>query len=149
RAYWLYVPDNYDPNVSHGLVVWFHPAGQGGKDGERMARVFRTFCEQYHFIVMGPRSAGPEGWVPSEVEGVVQDVKAVIGQYTTDKARVVAHGMGSGGQMAVYLGFNARDVFRGVATVGATLGTPPGENLATQPLSFFIAGGDKDPDLKE
>jgi len=80
---------------------------------------------------------------------VVQDVKAVIGQYTTDKARVVAHGMGSGGQMAVYLGFNARDVFRGVATVGATLGTPPGENLATQPLSFFIAGGDKDPDLKE
>src|SRR5262249_32480354 len=21
RAYWLYVPDNYDPNVSHGLVV--------------------------------------------------------------------------------------------------------------------------------
>mgnify|MGYP003342844556 CR=1 FL=1 len=28
RQYWLYVPDNYDPNVSHGVIVWFHPPGK-------------------------------------------------------------------------------------------------------------------------
>ena len=80
---------------------------------------------------------------------MVQDVKAVMGQYTIDKTRVVAHGMGNGGQMAFYVGFNARDVFRGVATLGATLGNPPKDNVANQPLSFFISGGDKDPLLKD
>jgi poly(3-hydroxybutyrate) depolymerase len=79
----------------------------------------------------------------------MQDVKRVLGQYTIDRARVAAHGMGNGGQMAFYVGFNARDVFRGVATVGSVLGTAPKENIANQPLSFFITVGDKDPLLKD
>ncbi|MBP3955132.1 PDZ domain-containing protein [Gemmata sp. G18] len=149
REYWVYIPDNYDPNVSHGLIVWFHPAGQGGKDGEKMSKTFRDFAEDNHFIVMGPKSNGADGWVASETELVVQDVKTVLGQYTIDRTRVVAHGMASGGQMAFYVGFNARDVFRGVCTVGATLGTAPKDNVANQPLSFFITGGDKDPLIKE
>ncbi|MCI0704506.1 MAG: PDZ domain-containing protein [Planctomycetia bacterium] len=149
REYWIFVPDNYDPNVSHGLIVWFHPAGQGGKDGEKMAKTFREFAEENHFIIMGPKSANNEGWVASETELVMQDVKSVLGQYTIDRTRVVAHGMANGGQMAFYVGFNARDVFRGVATVGATLGTAPKDNVANQPLSFFITAGDKDPILKD
>jgi serine protease Do len=149
RSYWLYVPDNYDANVSHGLIVWFHPVGKRGKDGEIMARTFREFCEDHHFIMMGPKSANAEGWVPSETELIVTDVRKVLGQYTTDKTRVVAHGMGKGGQMAFYVGFHARDVFRGVATIGAALGTQPRDNVANQPLSFFITVGDKDPLLKD
>lgn len=149
REYWVYVPDNYDANKSYGLVVWFHPAGQGGKDGEKMSRVFREICEDYNFIVMGPKSGNAEGWVPSETELVIQDVKTVLRGYTIDRTRVVAHGLANGGQMAYYVGFNARDVFRGVATVGAVLGTSPKENIANQPLSFFISGGDKDPLIKD
>jgi S1-C subfamily serine protease/predicted esterase len=149
REYWVYVPDNYDANVSHGMIVWFHAAGQGGKDGEKMARTFRAFCEDYHFILMGPKAQNAQGWVPSETEVVMQDVKRVLGQYTVDRSRVVAHGMGNGGQMAFYVGFNVRDVFRGVATVGSVLGTAPKENVANQPLGFFIAVGDKDPLLKD
>lgn len=149
REYWLFVPDNYDANVSHGLVVWFHAAGQGGKDGEKMMKTFRDFAEENHFIVMGPKSGNSDGWVASETELVMQDVKAVMGQYTIDRSRVVAHGMGNGGQMAYYVGFNARDVFRGVAVVGATLGTAPKDNVANQPLSFFICAGDKDPLWKD
>jgi S1-C subfamily serine protease/predicted esterase len=149
REHWLYVPESYDPNVSHGLIVWFHPAGQGGKDGERTAAAFKEFCETHHFILMGPRSANPEGWAASETELVVRDVRKVLGRYTIDPARVVAHGMGNGGQMAFYLGFQARDVFRGVAAVGAALGTAPKENVANQPLAFFVAVGDKDPLLSE
>ena len=149
REYWVFVPDNYDPKVSHGLIVWFHPAGQGGKDAEVMARTFREFCEDSHFILMGPKSLAAEGWVPSEAEQVMQDVKAVLKQYTIDKPRVIAHGMGVGGQMACYLGFTQRDVFRGVAAVGSVLGTAPKENVATLPLSFFLAWGDKDPLAKD
>lgn len=149
REYWLFVPDNYDANVSHGLIVWFHAANEGGKDGEKMMKTFREFAEDNHFIVMGPKSGNKDGWVPSETELVLQDIKTVSGQYTIDKTRVVAHGIGNGGQMAFYVGFNARDTFRGVATLGAVLGNPPKDNIANQPLSFFITAGDKDPLLKD
>ena len=149
RDYWVYVPDNYDANKSYGLIVWFHDATDGGKDGEKVARTFRDICEDHNFILVGPKSGNKDGWVPSETEIVMQDVKTVLGQYTIDKTRVVAHGKGNGGQMAFYVGFNARDVIRGVATTGAVLGTNPKENIANQPLSFFIAGGDKDPLIKD
>jgi serine protease Do len=149
REYWVFVPDNYDANKSYGVIVWFHDIAQRGKDGESMKKIFEGVCEKYNFILMGPKSGNADGWRPSETELVMQDVNAVLGQYTIDKSRVVAHGMGNGGQMAFYVGFNARDVIRGVATLGSVLGTNPKENIANQPLSFFISGGDKDPLLKD
>jgi serine protease Do len=149
REYWVFVPDNYDDNKSYGVIVWFHDIAQRGKDGETMSRTFRDICEEYNFILIGPKSGNASGWVPSETELVMQDVKQVMGQYRIDKTRVVAHGLGNGGQMAFYVGFNARDTFRGVAALGAVLGTNPKENVINQPLSFFIAAGDKDPLLKD
>jgi len=68
-----------------------------------------------------------------------------MAEYTIDRQRIVAHGMGIGGQMAYYLGFNARDLIRGVATTGAVLTNPVKENLASQRLSFFLVAGGKDP----
>src|SRR5262249_55546422 len=26
--YWVYVPDDYDPNISYALLVWLHPTGK-------------------------------------------------------------------------------------------------------------------------
>jgi S1-C subfamily serine protease/predicted esterase len=149
REYWVYVPENYTHNVSHGLIVWLHPAGQGGRDAEKMVEIWRQFCEDQHYILMGPRSQNADGWVPSETESVTQDVQEVFAAYTIDRRRVVAHGMGVGGQMAFYLGFNARDVFRGVATTGASLGTQPKDNVPNQPLAFFIIAGENDPAIRE
>lgn len=150
RYHWVYVPDTYDPAVPHGLLLWLHPAGAGGpRDGEKMVQTFRRFCEDAHVILVGPKAGEAEGWLPSEADPVVQDVTRVMGEYTIDRTRVAAHGLGRGGQMAYYLGFSARDVFRGVAPVGAALGNPPRDNVATQPLSFFIAAGVRDPELKE
>jgi len=58
---------------------------------------------------------------------------------------VVAHGMGIGGQMAFYLGFNTRDLIRGVATTGAALANQPKDNLPGQRLAFFLVNGKSDP----
>ena len=149
RESWVYVPRTYSPNVAHGVLVWLHAAGKGGKDADDVAAIWRNFCEDYHFIVVGPRSKNPEGWVASEAEEVVQDVQTVLGQYTVDRARVAAHGMGDGGQMALYLGFAARDVFRGVAASGSALAAKPKDATAGQPLGFFIVAGEKDPLLKD
>src|SRR5262249_40704640 len=29
HEYWAYVPEKYDPNVSHALLLWLHPVGKG------------------------------------------------------------------------------------------------------------------------
>jgi S1-C subfamily serine protease/predicted esterase len=149
REYWVYVPENYDKNVSHGVIVWFHAANRGGKDADDMVKIWRDYCQDHHFIVMGPKSKNAEGWLASETEEVVQDVNTVLGQYTVDRSRVIAHGMGVGGQMAMYVGFNARDLIRGVAVTGSVLGTQPKDTVPGQPLSFFIVAGAKDPLLKD
>jgi len=149
REYWVFVPGNYDKNVSHGVIVWFHAANRGGKDSEDMVKIWRDFCEDHHFIIVGPKSNNPNGWLASETEDVLGDVKTVVGEYTVDRSRIVAHGMGVGGQMAFYLGFHARDLIRGVAATGAVLGNQPKDAVPTQPLSFFIIGGSKDPLIKD
>src|SRR5207244_6393632 len=30
--YWVFVPTNYDPDVSYALVVWLHPVGRNKQD---------------------------------------------------------------------------------------------------------------------
>lgn len=146
RTYWLYVPDNYDANVSHALVLWLHPAGKGDEqDMKALAEAWETICEEKHFILVCPQAENMAGWLASETEAVEQIAREVMDQYTVDAQRVVAHGMGIGGQMAFYLGLNARDLVRGVATVGAALGSQPRDNVAAQRLAFFLVAGGKDP----
>ncbi len=152
RDYWLYVPENYDRNVAHGLIIWLHPPGKAGKDANDLLDIWTRFCLDHHFIILGPQSVNERGWIASEMEFVLGHIREVMEQYTVDRQRIVAHGMGIGGQFAYYLGFNARDLIRGVASTGAVLANKPKENILTQPLAFFIVAGDKDPivnDIRE
>jgi len=149
REYWVYVPPNYDPNVSHALVVWLHAAGQGGKDAKDVVEIWKAACEQQHLILVGPKSNNDAGWLASEAEQVQEVAREVLGQYTIDRQRVIAHGLGAGGQMAFYLAFNARDLIRAAAVSGAALASPPRDNVAGQRLSFFVVAGGKDPAAKD
>jgi S1-C subfamily serine protease/poly(3-hydroxybutyrate) depolymerase len=146
HSYWVFVPDNYDPNVAHGLVVWLHPVGKNkDRDIDRFLDAWQWDCEDYHLIMVIPKTENERGWTQGEAEFVLETVKAVTDAYTVDRQRVVAHGMGLGGEMAFYLGFHARNVVRGVATTGAALTSNPREKVPNQPLSFFLVVGGKDP----
>lgn len=149
RNYWVYIPRTYNPNVAHGLVVWLHGAGREGRDADDVVDLWEDYCADHNLILLGPISENKDGWVASESEGVISDINTVLGQYTIDRQRVVVHGAGVGGQMAFYLGFNARDQVRGVATSGAVLASQPKDLVANQRLQFFISGGGKDPIVKD
>jgi len=150
RNYWVFIPRTYNPNVAHGLVIWLHPAGREGRDADDMVDVWdNNYCEEHNLIMMGPISENKNGWVAGETEGVISDINAVLGQYTIDRQRIVAHGSGIGGQMAYYLGFNARDQIRGVATVGSVLASQPKDQVPNQRLQFIIYAGEKDPIVKD
>lgn len=146
HEYWLYVPDDYDSNIGYALVIWLHPAGKGkDKETENIITAWEDFCSDNHIILLCPRAESETGWLASEAEFIQQVAQDVMGEYTIDRQRVVAHGLGIGGQMAYYLGFNARDLIRGVATAGAVLTNPVKDNVASQRLAFFIVAGGKDP----
>jgi S1-C subfamily serine protease/predicted esterase len=146
HEYWLYVPEDYDANIAHALVIWLHPAGKGkDKDTETMIAAWEDFCSENHLILLCPRSESEAGWLASEAEFIRQITQDITAEYTIDRQRVIAHGMGIGGQMAYYLGFNARDLIRGVATTGAVLTNPVKDSVAGQRLPFFIIAGGKDP----
>ncbi len=149
REYSLFVPENYDPNISYGVIIWLHPAGRGGRDFNDMVDLWADFCEDHHFILLGPKAQSNDGWAASETELVLQDLKEVMDTYTVDQQRIIVHGMGIGGQLAFYMGFNARETIRGVATVGAILANNPKETIPTQRVSFFVVAGQKDPIAKD
>lgn len=145
HEYWVFVPDNYEHNVAHGLVIWLHAAGKGGKDAESVRDIWEEYCEKHHLILLGPKAESDTGWLPSESEFIAQTARDLMREYTIDRQRVVTHGTGPGGQMAFYLGFNARDLVRGVASSSAALATQPKDTLPNQRLQFFIVAGSKDP----
>jgi predicted peptidase len=146
REYWAYVPEDYDPNISYALVLWLHPAGKPtDKEIETLIDNWEDFCKDQHLILVGPRAESENGWVGSEAEPVLQIVHEMMNQYTIDHGRVVAHGMGIGGQFAIYLGLNFRETIHGVAATGAVFTGKPKDNVGDQRLAFFLVAGGKDP----
>ena len=141
HKYWVYVHEDYDPNISHGLLLWLHPPGKFKEaDVESITDAWSDYCKDNHLIMVCPTSDNQAGWSPSEAEYVVAAVRETMNRYTIDRQRVVAHGLGVGGQMALYLGFNQRDLFRGVVTAGAVV-TQVKDNIPNQRLAFFLTGG--------
>jgi serine protease Do len=147
HTYWIYVPENYDPNIAHAVLVWLHPPGKNKeKDFDLFWQSWQFPCEDFHIILVCPKAESERGgWTQSESEFVQEAVRAVSDNYTVDRRRIIAHGMDQGGEMAFSLGFRSRGLFRAVATTGSSLAGNPRDKVANQPLSFFLVVGDKDP----
>jgi serine protease Do len=149
RSFYVYVPKDYDPNISYALVLWLHPINKGKKDDiSDFTDTWEDYCTDHHCIIVAPITEAEGGWTASDAEFVQEAVQSTLGAYTIDRRRIIAHGMGNGGQMAFYVGFQARDLFRAVATSGAGMTGQPKEKLPTQPLTFFLIAGSKDPLVK-
>jgi serine protease Do len=148
HKYWVYVPKKYDDNIAHGVLVWLHPPNRN-KEGDikEFVEAWEEVAEENNLILVAPKSDNADGWIASEADFVVGAVRDVSKIYTVDAQRVVAHGMGVGGQLAMHLGMNHRDLFRGVITVGAVPGSVK-DNQAQQRLAFYLVGGELDPLIK-
>jgi len=148
HTYWVYVPKAYDANIAHALVVWLHPPGKfAEEDVDDFVELWEDFCRDHHMILLMPLTKADSGWIPSDSAFVVETMNAVVKEYAIDRQRVVSHGMGVGGQMAIYLGFTERDLVRGVATTGATV-TQVLDSPRDKRLAFYLAGGAVDPIIK-
>ena len=113
----------------------------------RFVELWSDYCSDNRLILVMPQSQNGEGWIASESDAVIRCVREAMKSVTVDPQRVVAHGMGVGGQMALHLGMNNRDLIRGVATVGA-VPTLFKDNVPNQRLAFWLASGELDPLVK-
>jgi S1-C subfamily serine protease len=145
HKYVLWVYPEYDPNIAHSILVWLHPPGKNSKEELDAWADFwdKDHCRKQHIIIVMPVEK-QDGWQPAYADYVVASVRETMKTYTVDNQRVVAHGLGNGGQMALHLAFNYRDLFRGAIVTGAVVGQIK-DNVANQRLSFYLAGGDLDP----
>ena len=148
HKYWVYVPKDYDPDYTYGVVVWLHLAGRNKKaDAKDLVELWSDYCSEHRLILVMPQSQNAEGWIASESDAVIRSVRDAMKTVAVDPLRVVAHGMGVGGQMALHLGMNNRDLFRGVATIGA-VPTTIKDNAPNQRIAFWLSSGELDPLVK-
>jgi serine protease Do len=142
QEFWAYVPDGYLPNVPYGLLVWLHPAGDTMEAA--MLRAWQALCNERGIILLAPKAADINSWTADEAEfvrGVVEHVQAT---YTIDPSRVAVLGDGVGGAFAWHVGFKHRELFRGIAVVGAPLRMPPPDNDPKLPQQLVVIGGAED-----
>ena len=145
HKYFVYVHDDYDPNISHAVLVWFHlPEKNKKADMEAVIDAWSFYCARHNILIVFPITENREGWRPSDSSFVQDVVRDAMNKYTTDRQRVIAHGMGVGGQMAIHMGFAARDLIRGVASTGS-VPTKAQQNVPNRRLLFFVVAGDRDP----
>jgi serine protease Do len=115
----MYVPENYKPEVPHGILLWLHASG-GDEPSELFAR-WSALCKANDLILLAPQATDVVKWSPTDSEFVMKCLETASARYRIDPSRVVAHGYQAGGAMAYYLAFAHRDTFTGVAAIDAPL----------------------------
>ena len=143
QEFWAYVPEHYNPDYGHALVVWLHPAGDTMEAS--LMRQWQSHCDRHGMILVGPKAADISGWTPGEtdfVRGVVEQLQA---QYRIDQQRIVVHGHGASGQFVFDIGFKHRDLFRGLVVGSAPLRTPPPDNDPDFRQQLYLVCGEEDP----
>jgi len=111
------VPATVHPQGQYGVVVWLHPPG--GFDDKQIAERWQTHCEQADLIVLAPKSADANRWLPTELPFVRKALDQLMRSYPIDAARIVVHGYQGGGALGYLFAFEHRDLLRGIAAVEA------------------------------
>ena len=135
----VYVPENYRPDLSCGVVIWLQAPGKF--DGEALLARWKEHCTKRNLILLAPRPRDEKTWVADESEFIRRAYDNIEKSYSIDGSRVVVHGFEGGGAMAYYVAFSQRDAVRGVAAVQSAIPAgvrPPATDPANR-LAIYIA----------
>jgi poly(3-hydroxybutyrate) depolymerase len=132
---WAYVPDDYDPAVACGLVVWLAAAKS---DRQETLSRWKPHCDRDGLILLVPEPADPKGWQARDATLIGKLIDEVQSTYTVDPSRVVIHGHRAGGKLAYLAAFRDLDAVRAVAAIEAPPARPP-DHDPLYPLAFYLA----------
>ena len=140
-----YVPENYHPQIPHGVVIVL---GAPGKvDREKLTSRWKDVCAARQLIVLAPMSAAAERWQPTEAAFIRKTLDDVLAHYTVDPTRIVALGSQAGGAMAYLTGFEHVDRVRAIVASDAV--PPPRTQIPEADpinrLAFYLPKAEKSP----
>jgi serine protease Do len=138
-----YVPENYDPALPYGLVVFLH--GRDGFDWEKILAAWKPLCNQHDLILLAPKSSDARNWSPREADLVDRLMGKIMDQYNVDPFRIVVFGRESGGALASIIASRNREIIRALAVVNAPLAAMPQENDPQYRFAIYIAKSRKSP----
>ncbi|MDZ4782363.1 MAG: PDZ domain-containing protein [Planctomycetia bacterium] len=133
----VYVPADYDPRRAYGLLVYLHAAG--GEEEQQTLDRWKAMCDRDSLILLAPQATEPKRWQPEELPYIRRAVEHITGRYTIDPSRTVAVGREMGASLAYQLGFQQRDLFRGVAAIDGPFAARPTDNDPAERLAFYVA----------
>ncbi len=139
----LYVPEDYDPAVAYGLVLWLH--GEGGLKEQALVARWKPHCDRDRLILLAPKSADPDHWALHELELIRTLLTQVRARYTIDAERVVAAGEEEGGTLACLAALEAANAISGAVAIDSRLGGRSAENLPDHRLAFYVVRPGKGP----
>jgi serine protease Do len=139
------VPDNYHPQVPHGVLIYLPPPG--AVEREKLAARFQSLAAKTQTIVLVPQSADPKKWDPTEVDFIRKTLDDLKNHYTVDPTRVALFGAEASGTMAILTALDQRESIRGLAIAEAM---PPArmklpDNDPVQRLSLLLISAEKSP----
>jgi len=138
-SFWAYVPENYSPRETWGLVIWIAPP----RDSMEVAifNRWRKECAERRLIVVAPLPGEAGEFSPTDLVGSWRVVEHMLKDYHIDPNRVVMHSFLRGGPFATLLAFENREHVRGLALVSSVLQIPPPEADPASPFRFFFSIG--------
>jgi serine protease Do len=141
-SFWAYVPENYSPRETWGLVVWIAPP----RDSMEVAifNRWRKECAERRLLVVAPLPGEAGEFSPNDLVGSWRVVEHMLKDYHVDPNRIVMHSFVRGGPFATLLAFENREHVRGLALVSSVLQIPPPEADPASPFRFFFSIGHGD-----
>jgi serine protease Do len=133
----VYVPADYDPQRAYGLLVYLHAAG--GEEEQQTFDRWKAMCDRDGLILLAPQATEPKRWQLEELPYIRRAVEHMTGRYNIDASRIVAVGREMGASLAYQLGFQQRDLFRGVAALDGPFAARPTDNDPAERLVFYVA----------
>ncbi|RMG39115.1 MAG: PDZ domain-containing protein [Planctomycetota bacterium] len=145
-GYWAYVPADYNPDHSYGLIVWLHPRGDTMM--AEMLRALKPICDNRGLIVLAPTTDDAAGFRPADLPAVIELVESFRQRYTVDPNRIVAMGAADSVAPASVLVARNTELLRGVIAVDAPVVVRPAEPDPDRRMAFYLIGGMDSPTWK-
>lgn len=142
RDFWAYIPDDYSPANSYGLLVWLHPTGDT-QEAEQLER-WRSVCTERGIILLAPKAKELGNWTPADAVFIKEQIEKFQAEYSIDARRIVVHGSGNGGLISYFLANKYPQAVRGVCTVGSPLRQAPSDSDPDFRQQYFLVASKED-----
>jgi poly(3-hydroxybutyrate) depolymerase len=149
RNYILRTPDDYDNTHPYRLVFAYAESGASAMSVASRNYFMMASLDSTNTIFVAPDAENGDGsWSSADVELTDQILAELEAGLCIDKTRIFATGFSFGGAMALALGCQRADVFRGVAFFSGADLTGSCTGTLTTPIAYYAsqASGDSSGD---